>query len=109
MKWHRLYKESKEMKSITVKVVDEDYPYPHQFNVGDDVFVLAPTDGSDSDENYDGDFVHLLGKLLKIYETKSSYGKGNVFMGDVKVYEYNKVYDGEIGMDIVPDFIYDKP
>lgn len=106
MKLYRLYKESGEMKSVTVKVTDEDYPYPHQFNVGDDVFVLAPADGSDFDENYHGDFVHLLGKLLRIYETKSHNGK---FMGDVKVYEYNKVYDGEIGTDIVPDFIYDKP
>ena len=45
---------------------------------------------------------------MRIYETKSPYGNGTIVMGDVKVYDYNKVYNGEIGVDILPDFIYEK-
>ena len=92
------------MKSYSSKSWINSYPYEtHQFNVGDDVYVLAPVDGSDDNKPYDGDYEYYLGKLLKLYKD------GKYVWGDVKAYKFNKVYKGEVGVDIHPDFLMENP
>ena len=67
------------------------------------MYILAPVDGSDDDELYDGDYGYFPGKLLKLYKIDDSV------WGDVKAYKFNKVYKGELGLDINPDFLMEEP
>lgn len=83
----------------------EEYDYgTHEFKVGDEVLILIPIDGEFGDSDYD----YLPGKLLKIYKGTPPFA-GTGIMGDVKVYKFNKVLDGEFGYAILPIWTFDKP
>ena len=107
MKWHRLYKESKEMKSYVCDedtppvYIDDEYVYfrGHEYHVGDEVLVLS--DLGEHDDDYD----YFPGKLIKIYKM------GSQVVGDVLLKDQSNYIEKAAPMDdgVAPIWAENKP